>query len=64
MAQFALRWILMFPEVTSAIPGGRNPQQVEENVKAVALPPLSSETMWGVEAVYDVHIWLPVHRCW
>jgi len=35
MAQFALRWILMFPEVTSAIPGAKNPGQVEENVQGV-----------------------------
>src|SRR3989441_8238757 len=32
MAQFALRWILMFPEVTTAIPGAKNPQQAEDNV--------------------------------
>src|SRR5215472_11267873 len=30
MAQFALRWILMFPEVTSAIAGAKNTQQVED----------------------------------
>jgi aryl-alcohol dehydrogenase-like predicted oxidoreductase len=34
MAQLALRWILMFPAVTCAIPGGKTPQQVEENVAA------------------------------
>jgi aryl-alcohol dehydrogenase-like predicted oxidoreductase len=64
MAQFALRWILMFPEVTSAIPGGKNPRQVEENVKAVALPPLSPDTMFEVEFIYDVHIWPQVYDRW
>ena len=28
MAQFALRWILMFDAVTCAIPGGKRPAQV------------------------------------
>src|SRR6266581_512593 len=32
MAQLALRWILMFPEVTSAIPGAKNAEQAEGNV--------------------------------
>jgi aryl-alcohol dehydrogenase-like predicted oxidoreductase len=39
LAQMALRWILMFPAVTCAIPGARRPVQVEENVKAADLPP-------------------------
>ena len=64
MAQFALRWIVMFPEVTSAIPGGKNPQQVEENVNAAALPPLSPLTMSDVETVYDAYMWLPAHHRW
>jgi aryl-alcohol dehydrogenase-like predicted oxidoreductase len=64
MAQFALRWILMFPEVTSAIPGGKNPQQVEENVSAAALPPLSPGTMIEVEAINDAYIWPQVHHRW
>src|SRR5947209_4369343 len=38
MAQFALRWILMFPEVTAAIPGAKTPEQAEGNAKAALLP--------------------------
>jgi aryl-alcohol dehydrogenase-like predicted oxidoreductase len=64
MAQFALRWILMFPEVTSAIPGGKNPQQVEENVKAAALPPLSPVDMIAVETINDGYIWPLVRHRW
>ncbi len=41
MAQFALRWILMFPAVTTAIPGAKNPRQAEDNVQAANLSPLS-----------------------
>src|SRR5947209_4552598 len=34
MAQFALRWILMFDAVSCAIPGGKRPTQVAENCLA------------------------------
>ena len=51
MAQLALRWILMFPEVTSTIPGAKSPEQAENNVKAAELPPLSDETMQRVREV-------------
>src|SRR6266851_2702863 len=64
MAQFALRWILMFPEVTSAIPGCKNPGQVEENVKAAALPLLSPDTMFEAEFINDVYIRPHVHHRW
>ena len=64
MAQFALRWILMFPEVTTAIPGAKNPQQAEDNVSAANLPPLSKETMQHVQAVYDSYIRQQVQNRW
>ncbi len=64
MAQFALRWILMFPEVTTAIPGAKNPRQAEDNVRASALPPLSAETMQRVRAVYDRYIRAQVQNRW
>jgi len=56
MAQFALRWILMFPEITATIPGAKNPQQAEDNVRAAALPPLSDEQMRRVREVYDRYL--------
>ena len=34
MPQMALRWILMFPAVTCAIPGAKRPEQVAENAQA------------------------------
>lgn len=64
MAQFALRWILMFPEVTAAIPGARNPRQAEDNVRAANLPPLSNETMRRVREVYDTYIREQVQARW
>jgi aryl-alcohol dehydrogenase-like predicted oxidoreductase len=64
MAQFALRWILMFDAVTCAIPGAKRPSQVEENVAAADLPPISKETMEKVQVIYDQSIKGLVHQIW
>jgi aryl-alcohol dehydrogenase-like predicted oxidoreductase len=64
MAQLALRWILMFPEVTAAIPGARDARQTEDNVRAASLPPLSDDVMARVRAVYDRHVRAQVHHRW
>jgi aryl-alcohol dehydrogenase-like predicted oxidoreductase len=64
LAQFALRWILMHPAVSCAIPGGKNPSQVEDNVAAADMPPLSEEVMQRVRDVYDTHLREEVHYRW
>lgn len=64
MAQFALRWILMFDAVTCTIPGAKRPSQAEDNVGATALPALSDATMAGVLDVYDRLIRPHVHQRW
>jgi aryl-alcohol dehydrogenase-like predicted oxidoreductase len=64
LTQFALRWILMFPEVTCAIPGARRPEQVEQNAAAADLPALSEQTMAHVRSIYDSFIRSSVHHCW
>lgn len=64
LAQMALRWILMFPAVACAIPGAKRPDQVEENVAAADLPPLSPETMAAIGSLYDERIRPLVHHYW
>ena len=64
LAQFALRWITMFPQVTCAIPGAKRPDQVAENVVAGDLPPLDDATMQAVAQIYDTHIRPLVHDLW
>jgi aryl-alcohol dehydrogenase-like predicted oxidoreductase len=64
LAQFALRWILMDEAVTCAIPGAKRPQQVEENVSAADLPPLSEDVMNKVKEIYDKKIRPLVHHYW
>ena len=64
MAQMALRWILMFPAVTCAIPGAKHSPQAEENIQAASLPPLPEGTMAGIKAVYDRYVRPYVHHYW
>ena len=64
MAELALRWILMFPEVTSAIAGAKNVEQIEGNVRAASMHPLSQETMNSVQQVYDQYIRAQVQNRW
>jgi aryl-alcohol dehydrogenase-like predicted oxidoreductase len=64
LAQLALRWILMFDAVTCAIPGAKRPAQVEENVRASDLAPLSEAEMAKVREIYDSKIRAFVHQRW
>jgi aryl-alcohol dehydrogenase-like predicted oxidoreductase len=64
LAQFALRWILMFDAVTCAIPGAKTPGQARENAAAAGLAPIDRETMAAVRRVYDEHVRPVVHAHW
>lgn len=64
LTQFALRWILMHEAVTCAIPGAKRPEQVEENVSASDLPPLSYDVMQRVKELYAEKIRPLVHHYW
>ena len=64
MAQFALRWILMFDAVTCVIPGAKRPVQAADNCAAADLPALSDAAMAAVRAIYDRSIRAQVHHRW
>jgi aryl-alcohol dehydrogenase-like predicted oxidoreductase len=64
MAQFALRWILMFDAVTVVIPGARNAAQARSNAEAADLPPLKPETMAELRTISDRDIRPHVHQRW
>lgn len=64
LAQWALRWILMFDAVTCAIPGAKRPSQAEDNVAAAGLPPHSAAVMDAAQDVYDRMIKPHVHQRW
>ncbi|HEY5430921.1 MAG TPA: aldo/keto reductase [Solirubrobacteraceae bacterium] len=64
LAQFALRWAIDQPGVSTVIPGARNADQVTANVAAATLPPLRADQLAGVRDVYDRLIAGHVHDRW
>jgi aryl-alcohol dehydrogenase-like predicted oxidoreductase len=64
LAQLALRWILMFPEVSCAIPGAKTEEQARQNAAAANLPPLDENTMQSIRQIYDESIRPLVHASW
>src|SRR5918995_1580892 len=64
LAQLALRWLLMHPAVSCAIPGGKNPSQVEDNVAAAEMPPLPDEAMRRAREIYHQHVRDEGHHLW
>ena len=64
LAQFALRWILMFDAVSCVIPGAKNRQQALDNVRAAELPALSQTTLAQVQQIYEELIREQVHQRW
>ena len=64
MAQFALRWILMFDAVTVAIPGAKTATQAQMNANAAASEALSEETMATLRTIYEEDIKPHVHGRW
>jgi aryl-alcohol dehydrogenase-like predicted oxidoreductase len=64
LARLALRWILMHEAVTTAIPGGRTPAQVDENVSAADLAALPAPLMEALAGLYRRRIAPQVHHLW
>lgn len=64
LAAQALRWILMFDSVSTVIPGASNLDQVNANIKASQLPPLTQHQMQEAVRVYDQYIKSEVHHQW
>ncbi|GAA4916557.1 aldo/keto reductase [Streptomonospora salina] len=64
MAQFALRWILDQPGVSTVIPGARNAEQARGNAEAAFLDPLPQQVHTAVHEVYDELVRPQVHHRW
>lgn len=64
MAQFALRWCLMFDAVTCVIPGAKRPDQVAENCRAADAPAIDEDAMRSLRVLYDTYIRDLVHHRW
>jgi aryl-alcohol dehydrogenase-like predicted oxidoreductase len=64
MAQFALRWCLMFDAVTCVIPGAKRPDQVEDNSRASDVPAIDRSVMESLRVIYDTYVRDLVHHRW
>jgi aryl-alcohol dehydrogenase-like predicted oxidoreductase len=64
LASLALRWILMFEEVSCVIPGASSPAQVQTNVLASSLSPLTPKQMEAVRSIYEKYFSKTVHHWW
>ena len=64
LATTALRYILMYPEVSVVIPGASRPEQIQRNVKASDAAPLTDGQMQTVRDIYNKEISPLVHHLW
>jgi aryl-alcohol dehydrogenase-like predicted oxidoreductase len=64
LAPVALRWILMFSEVSTVIPGASHVKQVESNLRALDEDAFSQEQLAGIARIYDTYIRDSVHHQW
>ena len=64
LAAQALRWILMWKQVGTVIPGASSVDQVERNIRAAQLPPLSPHQMQEAVRIYEKYIKEEVHPQW
>ena len=63
-AQWALRWVIQQPGVTTVIPGARSTSQAEQNAEAASLPPLPQASLDAIEGLYDRYFRATVHGRW
>ncbi len=56
LAQWAIRWILDHPQVTTVIPGASKVAQVKTNVEASGMPALSADIHARLRHLYDAEI--------
>lgn len=64
LPQLALKWILMFNQVSCTIPGAKRPSQAKENIEAANLPSLDNQVMDFIEKLYNDKIREQVHHLW
>jgi aryl-alcohol dehydrogenase-like predicted oxidoreductase len=63
-SQWALRWVIQQPGVTTVIPGARSTSQARQNAEAAGLPPLPQAELDAIEGLYDKYFRATVHNRW
>jgi len=64
LSLIALKWILMFKEVSCIIPGASRMEQLESNLKAIEAPEVSADEVKKVNEIYENLIKKHVHQLW
>ena len=64
MTMLALKWILMFKEVSCVIPGASKLAHLESNIMASAIEDLSPEQLQIINSIYEANIKPEVHHLW
>jgi aryl-alcohol dehydrogenase-like predicted oxidoreductase len=64
LAAWAIRWILMFEQVSTVIPGASSAAQINSNIQAANLPALTASQMEAVKDVYDRYFRTEIHHQW
>lgn len=64
LALLALKWVLMFKEVSCVIPGASKVDQLLSNIKADNLPDINQEEMMKINLIYNKNIKPLVHQLW
>ncbi|MGL5416695.1 MAG: aldo/keto reductase [Clostridium sp.] len=64
LAMKALKYILMYNEVSTVIPGASKPEQIKNNAKASDMEDFTKEEMDIVKEIYDRDIRESVHKLW
>jgi len=64
LAPVALKWILMFDQVSCVIPGASRMEQLSSNLNALEVPSISPEQMEKVNRIYETRIKPLVHHLW
>lgn len=62
--EVALKWILMFDEISTVIPGASRPSQVYSNIESIKREFLTNMEMSAVKKIYDQYIKPHVHESW
>lgn len=64
LSAWAIRWILMFPQVSTVIPGASRADQVSANLHAMDLPSVNLKQMEAVRTVYEKYFKADIHHLW
>ncbi|MDW3192016.1 MAG: aldo/keto reductase [Cytophagales bacterium] len=64
LSKAALKWILMFEEVSCVIPGASNASQQSKNLSALDFPDITEDQKAAIDQIYKTHIKPLVHHLW